>query len=379
MTAPSNLIMSSDVALVLGIMASPEHHVLREAIRKTWLQRKPPSVKVRFVIGASRPVSCCQHCHKEARKFGDIAFVNTSDCSPVFASQKVHRWYKFAIQRFPTASFYAKAEDDSMLHLSGIMGDLQAVSSRMAVDYYGTGLQWIAHCRTATSPLAHDWEPPARSCARGCWLNRLRYRKNGPPRCTRSYDGYDIVGGSAECPMLTYALFAPGPLEVRSRRLTALIASCSHADAYFNSLVSRGVLINDECASTDGSQGLAIADCVAGLPGERLIMADGDPHQQAYPSRSTANHLQALNRSSTLRILVRSYSLNRGDSAHRTVHASDGLHAHAHLHSSSDASAPQPILHSSIRCPLRSDHVRVCSTLLSLVRRKARGGAFGIC
>ena len=82
------------------------------------------------------------------------------------------------------------------------------------------------------------------------------------------------------------APFAPGPLEVRSAHLASIVAGCPYADEYFASLVARGVLIGDECASTDGSQGHAIGECAAELLGH-LVVADADPRRQAHASSST--------------------------------------------------------------------------------------------
>ena len=83
------------------------------------------------------------------------------------------------------------------------------------------------------------------------------------------------------------APFAPGPLEVRSAHLASIVAGCPYADEYFASLVARGVLISDECASTDGSQGHAIGECAAEQLGGTLVVADADPRRQAHASSST--------------------------------------------------------------------------------------------
>lgn len=82
---------------------------------------------------------------------------------------------------------------------------------------------------------------------------------------------------------------------MRSASLAQIVAGCRYADAYFGSLVARGALLDDECASTDGSQGHAIGECAAEALGE-LIVADGDERRQAYASSGTFAMLRRAGR-----------------------------------------------------------------------------------
>ena len=73
---------------------------------------------------------------------------------------------------------------------------------------------------------------------------------------------------------------------MRSASLARLVAGCAYADDYFGTLVRRGAAINDECASTDGSQGHAIGECAADALGH-LVVADADGRRQAYANGHT--------------------------------------------------------------------------------------------
>lgn len=306
--------------LAIGILSVPTDHRSREFIRGTWLRDeaivKRGSAVARFVIGARR--RCAIHlCVAENDKHGDMAFVNSSDCQPWHASHKVSEWYRYAIRSFPFARWLAKAEDDSMVLVSAILADL-ALLRHVRVDYYGFGLQWIAHCRQDVSHaprLANYKQWAAVTCAQGCWLGKMAGTLGSaatgsgrPSRCERGFDGRSIFAGShpassdvlgtvasaSICSSLPYGVFAPGPLEVRSRHLaTQLATRCPYADAYFASLVARGRAIRDECASTDGAQGHVLAECMRSARPRygALIVADGGEARQAYPSRATAARL----------------------------------------------------------------------------------------
>ena len=324
--------------LALGVLAVPSDVRQRDSIRATWFQDDSVLqrlIAARFVIGAARPCERSR-CDKEARRHGDIAFVNASDCAPWHASHKVHAWYQWAMQEFSAVPWIGKLEDDTLIAPSILLADLAIVQQGAgtatcndahgtreqrcpSVDYYGVNFQWIAHCRQHSSgsrgssssgsssraaieaPLTVGWS--ARSCAQGCWLDTvhvtLTTSRNGnervtsgrPRRCETSYDRRPVVQGSADCGSLSYGPFAPGPLEVRSRRLASLIGSCAYADEYFVSLATRGALIKDECASTDGAQGHVIAECIASSSEDAAIaIADGGGkwHRQSHPDRGTA-------------------------------------------------------------------------------------------
>ena len=237
---------------------------------------------------------------REASQHGDIAFVNASDCSPWHAGHKIHAWYRWALRSLP-ARWYGKARGDSIVSIEPLLMELSMLPD--TVHLFGVNLQWIAHCRQQATTLT--WSKPlaAQTCAQGCWLGRvassLKRATRRPPRCEKAFDGRPVTPGSTLCHMLPYAPFAPGPLEVRSSQLAQLVASCSYADAYFHSLVTRGALINDECASTDGSQGHAIGECAAEAWGH-LVVADGDMWRQSYANSGLFAHLRrAANTSAT--------------------------------------------------------------------------------
>ena len=286
--------------LSLGIVAVPADTTTRDNIRRTWLRAKAFSdgrAAARFVVGSD---ACTRHVQREASQHGDIAFVNASDCSPWHAGHKIHAWYRWALRSLP-ARWYGKAEDDSIVSIEPLLMELSMLPN--TVHLFGVNLQWIAHCRQ--QPTTSTWSKPlaAQTCAQGCWLGRvassLKRATRRPPRCEKAFDGRPVTPGSTLCPMLPYAPFAPGPLEVRSSQLAQLVASCSYADAYFHSLVTRGALINDECASTDGSQGHAIGECAAEAWGH-LGVADGDMWRQSYANSGLFAHLRrAANTSAT--------------------------------------------------------------------------------
>ena len=300
--------------LALGIISTPADRTTRDNIRRTWLRDRAfrdGRAAGRFVFGSST----CAHtaADDEQRVHGDVAFVNASDCAPWHAGHKVHAWYQHALRHF-TAQFYAKAEDDSLVSVGRLLRDLSMLSrAQPSVHLYGLNLQWIAHCRQRLAGERWSKSLSAKSCAQGCWLGRLGGSGKSiqrPPRCERGFDGAAVTAGSDACPMLPYAPFAPGPLEVRSARLASVVAGCRYADQYFASLVARGALIADECASTDGSQGHAIGECAAETMGA-LIVADGDARRQAYASSGTFAMLQRANASGAAAIAAARTGTNR--------------------------------------------------------------------
>ena len=277
--------------LALGIIATPADRTARANIRASWLLAPAFAdgrATARFVLG---DVPCARAAVKgEKALHGDIAFVNASDCSPWHAGHKVHAWYQWALRRLP-ALWYGKAEDDSFIGVEMLLAQLRALRRPSARSngylLYGINPQWVAHCRQLAGAGARSWtdSAAARSCAQGCWLGTLEEHRQPQP-CVRGFDGAAVAPGSEICPLLSYAPFVPGPLEVRSTRLAALVANCGYAADYFASLVARGARTRDECASGDGSQGLAIRECAAERL-EHLLVADGGSQRQAYASSAT--------------------------------------------------------------------------------------------
>ena len=290
-------------------------------MRSTWLRPTslPAAVVVRFVAGA---VPCAlQIMAAEAKTYEDVAFVNASDCAAWHAAAKVHAWYAYALVMHRDASFYGKSEDDAIVHLPALLSSLRPLQrAHELVQYFGVDFQWVAHCRgswpigayagargRSGSMPPREWA--AKTCAQGCWLGRVARGKAA--LCDRAFDGAAVHPGSAECPSLSYAPFAIGPLEVRSAALTRQVASCTDGAEYMRSLTSRGRLISDECASMDGAQGTAMAICLrparmasarhqapnvgvrAGLTRE-LLLAEAGARRQAYPDSRTQRELYRL-------------------------------------------------------------------------------------
>ena len=106
-------------SLALGIVAVPADATMRARIRETWLRDSAfvdGRAAGRFVVGAA--ATCARAAvNAEHRLHGDIAFVNTSDCHPWHAGQKVHAWYKYALRHLP-ARWYGKAEDDCIVNVA---------------------------------------------------------------------------------------------------------------------------------------------------------------------------------------------------------------------------------------------------------------------
>lgn len=292
--------------LALGIMITPSLRQSRDAIRRTWFRHAAVvsgEALVRFVAGN---VPCAMRAlQDEANDHGDMVFVDSSDCQPWYAAAKVHAWYQYALLHFRGARWYGKMEDDGMLHAGALLAKLAALDVLTKLSrtiYYGNGAQWVAHCVTnwtssSSSSSARSWA--ATTCAQGCWLGKVSSSIRGPdgsgrpPLCERAHDGQPVVVGSASCPQLPYAPFFPGPLEVRSPPLTRLVARCAYAAGYFSSLVARGELVADECASTDGAQGHAIGECIARSSGN-LVLADDGEMASAYASKRTAGLLRTM-------------------------------------------------------------------------------------
>ena len=314
-----------DTRLVLGIMTSPFSVDLRATCRETWLAEPStrPFVTSRFVVGG-RGAACGKlgalALADEMAQHRDIAVVNTSDCAQWSCSVKVHAWFTLAVQTWPAAVWYGKAEEDGIVWLSALMLELNAIAQSNGLEggadtgrpwLYGK-LAWLGACphrdrrecpRSLQPPpqkqrgAAHEaalrsslekWERIKQrwtSCCGSCFSGTFdASNPREPPRCHPETEGGALFElgrvnvGSAQCPEVRMTPFAVGPLEVRSAALAREVAACDYANRYFEAQATRGRLVETECNGCDGAQGHAIGACVAGT----LRVADLGWRRQKY-------------------------------------------------------------------------------------------------
>ena len=172
--------------------------------------------------------------------------------------EKTHAWFKAALVAFPSAAWIGKTEDDAIIWPSALLTDLAAVST--STDWYGQ-MHWQGSCR-------HQHVTAMADCS-GCYGGALQ---QGPSICRPVW----CKGkGSSRCCQLgcphaaRMTPFALGALDVRRRSFAAAIAHCAYAERFFRSVSEHSVSLASMCATTDGSQGHAVGECV-----ENVRMAD---------------------------------------------------------------------------------------------------------
>ena len=164
--------------LTIGVISSP-----RQPARRDWIRahmalssQATPSkwhlvVVGIFVIGSDRNGSCQKSARRwycqdpkpdmkleatlllESRTRGDLLEVSARDYLPYAVAEKSLAWLIAAAHQFPHTAFVAKADDDTLVNVNGLLGDLWAMQKMQAkiglFAYYGT-LRWrLWHPRSA--------------------------------------------------------------------------------------------------------------------------------------------------------------------------------------------------------------------------------------
>ena len=307
MSAPS---ASTTPSLVLGILSAPKSDARRDAARGSWLRDVAVlegKVSYRFVLGYDRSSALSQSaaaiaCQKlssaaSAASPHDVVLVDAPDCHMWHSPAKVHAWFKYALHAFPLTHWLGKSEEDTMIWPSALLVDMSWLPPE--VQYYGI-MGWQGSCRSkhasARSAAAHDGKRGGEEIMARA-VSDASQPLAAPPECTGCY-GHPIAEGISLCRAATcrpggaqtngrrccqvgcpktvrMSPFAVGALDVRSRSLAAAVAKCAYADRYFEVLSQFSEGRQAMCATTDGSQGHAIAECALGELGtETLLMAD---------------------------------------------------------------------------------------------------------
>ena len=279
MTRSQMLTRSERVVVALGILTGPSDITNRRNCRSTWMTDAPlrdDRVYARFVVGDVRLSSACKASmismlRQEQEMHRDFAFVAAPDCLLGHSAEKVHAWYRYALDAVPSSIWIAKMEDDGLLWPSGLLLDLGRLQS---ADYYGV-LRWAGSCVRAE---------PTSSCTRSCYAGAFQGGHAGSfldsvertprvscrlPSLTQSCLVYKHVRCCDDaCPDgVAIAPFANGPLEVRSRKLAHSVARCERAHRFFRAAsVASDASARDRrdfraCTATDAAQATALELC----------------------------------------------------------------------------------------------------------------------
>eukprot|EP00966_Prymnesium_polylepis_P219841 5085513-Prymnesium_polylepis.1 len=121
--AVASLIAQQTPLLVLGFVMTPDRGMRRQLMRDTTLcdvQRQ--RVRAVHIISSDheRALSAEQAAH------GDLLFLTgTSERGAEFkqadCAKKTHMFFSWALQNYPSTPYYAKAEDDSFVHLPRLL------------------------------------------------------------------------------------------------------------------------------------------------------------------------------------------------------------------------------------------------------------------
>eukprot|EP00966_Prymnesium_polylepis_P200265 4640744-Prymnesium_polylepis.1 len=70
----------------------------------------------------------------DQRDYGDCVFVASKDCSKLHSPAKVHAWFNYAVERWPTVPWIGKMEDDGVLWPSALLTDLDSLPPHAALQ-----------------------------------------------------------------------------------------------------------------------------------------------------------------------------------------------------------------------------------------------------
>ena len=232
--------------LALGMVVSPNNEAKRKIVRHTMLQAdsvRSGLAAFRFVIGCG-PGAGCERGHSRVAPAADVLAVAALDGAEVSEHgphcacvEKTVEWFKFALGRWPRASFYGKTEDDTYVHVDGLVYELTRLLQRRTSNLV---LGKMSVCAMPDAPRATMRRPPHRGVDyrnhgdaatpvgyQGCFLGDPE--NWAPPR-----DGREAVKAwsrqLARCgEASTPAPFPTGPLVVFGADVAAtLFLRCSH-------------------------------------------------------------------------------------------------------------------------------------------------------
>ena len=191
----ANASTATRVAVALGVISSGGNAAARDVLRSTCFspheRSRATRTRVLFVVGSKQLPGCASLPASDAGAADLLALDSVGDCFAAVGG-KIHAWYKFALSRFESAAWIAKAEDDGLvdlLALQKLLGTLRRAGGRSHRWYVGR-FAWTSTCwplresgrRHCAAPLGpatskpdaltrRDWD----GCCTGCWGGQLRY------------------------------------------------------------------------------------------------------------------------------------------------------------------------------------------------------------
>ncbi|KAL1521590.1 hypothetical protein AB1Y20_021249 [Prymnesium parvum] len=278
------------VKVVMGVMVIPSNRRNRDAVRATWGAAAAPRMLVRFVAG---DVRCARsEMQAEQLQYGDCSFVDSKDCSKVHSPAKVYAWFNYAASTWPDVPWIGKMEDDGIVWPSALFIDLDALGPRAHLDAVYVGMmQWHGSCLMSEGSDAPGRQQLCKGCWGGWFSGGRPPSSNCPPLMERGMVLESTTGplGSHSCPLLRFAPFACGPLDVRSRPLALAMAKCEYASRFFQEVSRRGERTRKLCYSADGAQGTAMSSCMS-----PLSIVDLGPGRQRFATARQLNNTNGV-------------------------------------------------------------------------------------
>jgi hypothetical protein len=124
-----------DVHLLIGVLSAPRSLLMRDAIRRSWMQWEAvgQSVLACFVVGRQHVQPALLHqLDEEARQWHEMLFLHETADGCYLTVQKIVAWWRaaatLAATRLPALRYVAKVDEDSFVHLPNLEADLHRLS-----------------------------------------------------------------------------------------------------------------------------------------------------------------------------------------------------------------------------------------------------------
>ena len=235
---------------VLGVFSHTANLAVRRTIRETWLTLAHESLVTRFVMRGRGDDRVAQ----EASKHADVVLLDapaamSKDVGPLWSSML---WLACAPRAWPGADLVGHAEDDTYLHLPGIVSHLRHTASIPRDSNGGVRLFWgtfeIFHWNENLHLPEKQWnrysaEAMSQPCSRRTieYLRHIKKERQYPG----VYTNHTVVGPFA---------FAKGPLYFLSSALAREVAAHRAVGREARAVIKRG----DDAPS--GYVGMAACD-----------------------------------------------------------------------------------------------------------------------
>ena len=269
---------------VLGVFSHSANLAVRRTIRETWLTLAHESLVTRFVMRGRGDDRVAQ----EASKHADVVLLDapaamSKDVGPLWSSML---WLACAPRAWPGADLIGHAEDDTYLHLPGIVSHIRRTASIPRDSNGGVRLFWgtfeIFHWNENLHLPEKQWnrysaEAMSQPCSRRT-IEHLRHIKK-----ERQYPGvytnHTVVGPFA---------FAKGPLYFLSSALAREVAAHRAVGREARAVIKRG----DDAPS--GYVGMAACDDAFVGYSVAQLADSGEPlHYVSMPSDAYTNSAEA--------------------------------------------------------------------------------------